>query len=218
MPYSVKAKAIDCAKYDVCGVAFNCDDYICILDQDEKLKPRETNFVFIENNESAVGSLVDEEPFISYPVVRLSEIRVNNTLVLKNCDEVTKRLRNTAYTSLQNVLESGVNNVNNVNNDYNNFNKLYYEVAVKIDNDIKELETLNNQYLIIPPVTDDDKIKFRLVQHNLKKRNQAADDLLRSMKRATEAHSKLVKFHEKMTKYNKFLEETRDDLFKIAQE
>jgi len=222
LPYSVKISALECAKFDVCGVAFECKDKICFIDHDDHLKPRETNFVYLTSSDLGsdygVGALEDEEVFLVYPVVRLSEIKANANLVLNNTDIITKKLRNTAYLSLESSFLAGQNDVIAANNGFNIFSQNYQQIAAQINVDITELERLNQIYINNPPNNDEDKQRFRDVQFNLRQRNEYADDLLRLMRRVNENHQHLIHHNHKLQQYINFAAENFKNLGQIARQ
>lgn len=185
VPYSLKTGAYNCAGKDVCGVAFECGaDAVCVLARaPNDLTPKESNFVFVEQNAPAAGSIENEGSIMTYPVIRLSEIRANPVLVLQNTDTVTRRLRNSGYSTLLQELATTQQSINKLNEAFNKFDRLRENVAVKLNSTLTQLEQWNAIYMNTPPTTDEGKDKYRALQYNLTLRNENIGVLLRSMKK-----------------------------------
>jgi len=95
LSYSTKHGAYNCSGTDVSGIVFEYGtNSICtIMRAENDLKFAERNYLFNHNSQS--HNLTFDGCVITYPVIKLSEIRVNPGLVLCNTDLVTRRLRNT---------------------------------------------------------------------------------------------------------------------------
>lgn len=190
IPYSVKVGASECAGMDVCGVAFECgSDNICVLSRgSDDLTPKEVNFVYVEQPTTSAVAIESDGSITTYPVVRLSEIRANPDLVLKNSDIVTRRLRNTTYTSelaeFQDLEKSAARLMASISA----FKSAQGESTAKLVSTLSQLEKINVQYIKDPPVSDENKEKFRLTQFNLRHRNDDLTLLLRLIKRVADAH------------------------------
>ncbi|CAH6420686.1 Hypothetical protein HVR_LOCUS1255 [uncultured virus] len=182
IPYSVKTGAYQCADKDVCGVAFECgSDSVCVLTRSpQDLTPKEANFVFVEQNTLSAASIeAPDGSIMSYPVVRLSEIRANPALVLSNTNIVTRRLRNSSYTSLLEELASEQQSIINLNTAFNRFNIIREKTAVQLNKTLTQLDQWNKIYIENPPTTDEYKDKYRELQYNLAHRNDDIATLLR---------------------------------------
>lgn len=92
LSYSIKNGAYNCVGTDVSGIAFEYGtNSICtIMRGDNDLKFNEMNYVF----NSQAHSIAFEGCVITYPIVKLSELKVNPDIILSNTDIVTRRLRN----------------------------------------------------------------------------------------------------------------------------
>jgi len=94
LSYSIKNGAYNCVGTDVIGVVFEYGtNSICtIMRGDNDLKFNEMNYVFSHNDHT--HNLSFEGCVITYPIIKLSELKVNPDIVLYNTDVVTRRLRN----------------------------------------------------------------------------------------------------------------------------
>jgi hypothetical protein len=188
VPYSLKTGAYNCAGTEVCGVAFECGaDSVCVLARGyEDLTPKETNFVFVEQPSTSTASIDVEGTIMTYPVIRLSEIRANPCLVLENTDKVTRRLRNAAYISLLEELATAQQTITKLNEAFVHFNCVRESNALKLNKTLTQLEEWNDEYMAHPPCTDAGKDKYRRLQYNLAQRNEGIATLLRSMKKVAD--------------------------------
>jgi hypothetical protein len=193
VPYSLKTGAFNCAGKDVCGVAFECGpDAVCVLSRgSDDLKPKEANFVFVEQHVPSAASLEVEGSIMTYPVIRLSEIRANPDLVLSNTDVVTRRLRNEGYKTLLTELVSTQHSINKLNEAFVRFNCARDEYATKLNQTLTILEKWNREYLKCPPTTDEGKDKYRKLQFNLAQRNEGIATLLRSIKKVADKKAEI---------------------------
>lgn len=188
IPYSVKVGALECAGLDVCGIAFVCDNGICTLSSDyaNDNKQVETNFIYTENPEIEVksdGAARLADRITPYPIVRLSELRRKPDVVLKNVDEVTRRIRNTAYAGCISDLKASEDAIEKLQATFAEFKKAQLDVSSRLTNSLKELEKVNEQYIHTPPVTDTQIKNHQLMITNFKKRHELAVDLLYTCKR-----------------------------------
>jgi hypothetical protein len=206
VPYSLKTGAYNCAGKDVCGVAFECgSDAVCVLARNSQdLTPKEANFVFVEQSVPSAASIEVEGTIMSYPVVRLSEIRANPQLVLSNTDTVTRRLRNTAYEAGLQELAMTQQAIDKLNIAFAEFNKMRENAAVKLNRTLTQLEQWNDIYIANPPATDDAKDRYRKLQFNLTQRNDGIATLLRSMKKVVDTRIDIDNLTTKITEITDF--------------
>jgi hypothetical protein len=190
VPYSLKTGAYNCAGKDVCGVAFECgSDAVCVLARgSQDLTPKEANFVFVEQHASAAATIESEGTIMTYPVIRLSEIRANPTLVLTNTDIVTRRLRNSTYLADVQELLMAQESISKLNAAFANFNAMREDAAIRLNRTLSELELYNDMYIANPPTTDEIKDRYRKVQYNLAQRNDGITTLLTTMKKVADTY------------------------------
>ncbi len=193
VPYSLKSGAYDCAGKDVCGVAFECgSDAVCVLSRGSNdLTPKEANFVFVEQRAPSAASLEINGSIMTYPVVRLTEIRTNPILVLANTDMVTRRLRNTSYQSELQDLASLQQSINKLNAAVVEFSAKREIIATKLYRTLIQLEQWNDIYKANPPTSDEYKEKYRQLLFNLTQRNENISTLLRLIKKVADKRTEV---------------------------
>lgn len=185
VPYSLKTGAYECAGKDVCGVAFECgSDGVCVLSRGvNDLTPKEANFVLVEKPTTTAAAVEIDGKVMTYPVVRLSEIRVNPSLVLDNTDLVTRNLRNTSYQMELAAFNKEMQSLAALNDSFRRYNIMRENVHARLTYITRELEKWNKVYKENPPTTDDMKNRYRLLQINLTRRNEDMETFLLVMKK-----------------------------------
>lgn len=200
VPYSLKMGAVDCAGTEVCGIAFECGaNSVCILSRDnENFSTKESNFVLISDKNNTSGFISDintdrhnNSQFMPYPVIRLSEIRVNPTMILENSDLVTRRLRNASYKILLDDLKNFDKSINDLRTNFDLFMSTSDNDAKRLNSTINQLDGWNETYMKCPPTTDDVKERYRNLQFNLSQRNEYIEVLIRSMKKVADLRKEI---------------------------
>lgn len=185
LPHSLKVGACDLARNDVYGIVLESGtDMISVISRDEDLQVNERSYTFTSPRESFSDVL-------TYPLIRLSELRSCPDLVLEMADTVTRRLRNAAYTSVQKQLQEELKSAEALFVALSNFAEVSTHVASKLAQTVQLLDEWNKIYIETPPVTDEGKEKYRKLKFNLAHRNAATTSLLHSMKLVSE-HKKTL--------------------------
>jgi hypothetical protein len=183
VPYSLKTGAYNCAEKDVCGVAFECgSNAVCVMTRGPAdISPTESNFVFMDP-EKTTAALTSEGSIMTYPVVRLSEIRQAPDLVLANTDRVTRSLRNSFYGALLRELATTQDSINSLNAAFVGFNRTMDTRGPGLNKALTAAEEQNRLLAARSPLSDDDKDRLRQIQRNMTNLNDGIADLLKSMK------------------------------------
>lgn len=191
VPYSLKTGAYNCAGTDVSGIAFECgSDAVCVLVRGVKeITPKESTFVFIE--QPGMQVMGQKGSIMTYPIVRLSEIRANADLILCNTDIVTRRLRNKAYVAELEELAVAQQSIGKLNAAYVRFNCMREDNACKLNRTLTQLEQWNDIYMANPPCSDEAKDRYRRLQYNLMQRNEGITTLLRCMKKVADKYQEI---------------------------
>lgn len=215
VPYSLKMGAVDCAGTEVCGIAFECgSNSVCVLSRNEDdLTPKEANFVFIEQNDTASGiiipngqNIIPNGQIMAYPVIRLSEIRANPCMILENTDLVTRRLRNATYKILLDDLQEFDKEIAELKTNFDRFMTTRENDATRLNRTLNQLDQWNESYMAHPPTTDDIKERYRNLQFNLSQRNEYIEVLLRSMKKITDLRSEINSVSNTISEVTKFFD------------
>lgn len=214
IPHSVKSGVCDCAGNDVFGVALEAGcDTLCVISRDEDLKIRESSFTFDQQkNESSQGDI------ISYPIVRMSEVRTTPDVVLSSTDKVTRRLRNSIFSSLVSELSEEEKSVEKLEETVKHFNKLKDDIATKLNKTLSQLEEWNKIYNATPPLTDEGKERYRKLQYNLSQRNVGIAVLLQGMKKVEEHKKDIDRITMQIREISKVFEKDFADVEYVLEE
>ena len=179
VPFSVKNGSLGCVGND-CGVALECDSSdLCVLTRDSQdMTVREVGLTLVEKQPETAAVVRDGNSVISYPVVKLSDIRANPEQVLINSDIATARLRNLAYEALTEKRVDEWNAVAELVRVFKDFMDEEDSFRVNLENDLRLLRELNDTYLAIPSMSEAHRAKFDIVRNNLSRRNLWFSDLL----------------------------------------
>lgn len=189
VPYSLKMGGYSSAGKDVYGVAFECGtEAICVVTRGQHdLTPHEMTYTYVE---TSLPVLAFKDGIMSYPVIRLSEIRANPKMVLQNTDIVTSRLRESIYESELKDLEGMQHAIDALSDAFAKFNKKREEASMKIKKSLAECYEMNKTYTDSIE-TDDDKTSYRILRSNLAQRNNGAADLLRYIKKVADKKNEI---------------------------
>lgn len=205
IPYSTKNGACDCAGTDVSGIAFEYGtNSVCtLLRENNYLKLNESNYTFIniiDNNSRQEGCI------ISYPIIRLSEIRISPEILLNNTDIVIRRLRNAEDSYERGELTSTHNSLENLNITWQNFNCVFNDITMKLATSLKQCDDYNNIYLANPPCDDEYKEKFHKLQYALAKRHEGIIMLTCAMKKVANKRREIDCLNKDVDEIIKYLE------------
>jgi len=169
IPENIKINSMNCINNIVCGVAFDCENNeMSVLNKDNtELKPKEYTFECkkIYNSDTKY-----QEDIIVYPIVKMSEIRVNSKDLLINTDIATSRLQNMTYNNQVENLGMTHMELNKLNNNFNNFNLMREDITHKLKNTLKKLKEINLQYKNDQVLIDNNKDSYKQLQKNLQLR------------------------------------------------
>lgn len=143
LSHSIKNGAYNCVGTDVSGVVFEYGtNSICtIMRGDNDLKLNETNYVF--NHETQSHNF--EGCVRTYPIIKLSELRVNPDIILCNTDIVTRRFRNAEDSHERQELLRTDNALEQLNEALFNFKETCNNSTHKLVSNIEYLKGIQEQ-------------------------------------------------------------------------
>ena len=133
IPYSIKNGSLECASNMVCGVAYECSDEICVLRNSITRGPEEIVFT-TEPEVTKIGSM----EYVSYPIVKLSEILEDSQQVNLNIEEVSNRLQSEERQKCIEISKMTNQQFGMMANAYNEMVSRY-QLAFQVVNDNLEL-------------------------------------------------------------------------------
>lgn len=145
--YSQKIKVLNIVGMESYGIIYEhpkglCFVYNSIADDSANLVVNEFNY---ELNEPM------ETNMLWYPVIRLSEIKLNNNVVLEALEGIIKHLRNDAYTTYMSSLNHLHQDIQYLNEDFAELMNAINDNIIKIKNktDLVERNEMINQIITI---------------------------------------------------------------------
>jgi len=169
IPISLKVGINDCVASDVCGVAFECDKEVCTLIRDET-SDELVEHVYVNGDRAIETTSPAEGELISYPIVRLSEIKNSPDAVLRNTNEVTKRLRNSSFNILDNELRETELAIASLVQSFNEFKIAVRNTSQQLNDSSIALEGTVGSLLQYELLDEHQKNLLKRAQYNLRAR------------------------------------------------
>lgn len=184
LPYSVKNGTHNCVGVEVSGVFFEYgSNSLCsIMRGDNDLKFKETNYIF--NSETNKHEVMFDGCFVTYPILKLSEIREAPCIILENTNKVIRRLRNIEDSHERAELLKTHNSLEKLNETFNMFNHACNNSTENLVKSLRKLDHENLYYINNPPQTEDEKEKYKMIRENLIMVNDNIVKLICVMKKA----------------------------------
>lgn len=222
LPYSLKAGAMKMAGMDASGIAIESDQNgLCMLEsvmdeENDNISIIESNFTFKE--EQTTNSVVENYGcHMSYPVVKLSEIRVNNTLVVEGANTVTRKLRNASYNTYIDDVKTAIEAIKELEESYVSLLTMLENNAMELTQSLTDLETWNKYYLDHPPTQECDTKKHNLILHNMRIRNDYIGYVICGLKKAGDDRYPIEKLNNNIKEYTEFFTEEFKDLNRASK-
>ena len=147
VPYSIKMSELECASLDTCGIALECKKGVCILKRNDKMHPTEKNYIVKTNDgELKDRSSIMENNVISYPIIKLSEIRYSPEQAIQTANDMTARIRKRAYKNTMNDFSKITDEINLLNANIKALAAMRDQYEEKLQQTIEYLEGLNDTF------------------------------------------------------------------------
>ena len=202
IPYSIKVGSYECAKLNVCGVALECRSEICILSRTNDLTPLEERFTIYLDTPYQKGQF-DDSPIV-YPIVKLTEVKNNHSIVDDNIDLVMSRIRRSEYSQCEGdikglsvVMRSTMNNLNTFMESKESAFKRLSSTLDDLDNLIKEHEEI----IANGNMTSENYNNYHLLRLIIRRRYELYDQLLRTCRQ-------ISKYKQQINTLNVLIEES----------
>lgn len=217
IPFSLKNGSLNLAGMDVSGIMFECDkNGLCLLENvvnenNENMSTLESNYKLVEDNKKS--SIIENDGgYLNYPVVKLSEIKINNNLVIESSNNVTKKLRNISYKNNLEELYNMYDSIENLQKTQNQLFNIIKNNSKNLKETIETLEDWNRYYIENPPETEIDIKKNNNIIHNLRIRNDYINYIICGMNQISEYIPKINEINDTMNDYINFYEEEFENL------
>jgi uncharacterized phage infection (PIP) family protein YhgE len=154
---------------------------------------------------------------MSYPVIKLSEIRVNNDIVVEGTNNVTRKLRNSSYSTYLQEMKNVIQSVQELEQSQQELLTMFEDNAVTLNESLDQLEEWNEYYIKNKPTKECDMKKHNLIIHNMRIRNDYIGYLICGMNRISEMQRSVDQLNSKVKEYNEFFKEQFSDLDRADQ-
>ena len=195
LPYSIKNGTHNCIGVEVSGVFFEYgDNSLCtIMKGENDLKFKETNYAF--HTESDKHDTIFKGCFVTYPIIKLSELRAHPDIMLDNTNKVIRRLRNSEDSYERKELTKTHHSLEKLNNTFDVFNQACNNSTGNLVSSLRQLEEMNLFYINNPPQTEEEREKYQKVRENLIRANDNIVKLICVMKKAAAEQKNLEKIN-----------------------
>lgn len=204
IPLSFKAGVLDCAELGVCGVAFDCNNSICVIKLDDTLKPIEKTFKIVSDRPEKLA--ISENEVVPYPIITLGEIKFDPEGILEICDNIVKKIREQFFGKVEKNLEVLKCNVNLMSDKVVKCYKFLLETECKMKDTFEQLEDYDKILTENPPILEENKCKQRSIKYNLRKANESFIEFVNVNSSLYEENKKIVEIISKMDEFLAFCE------------
>jgi len=210
IPLSAKIDAYNCAGLDICAVALECNDGVCMLMRDDDAKMKEIMLTKVKNKTN--GAIVESDSPIGYPVVRLSEILQNPVLVSQIIDSNTRKIRAATTSNYVKRLETMVEARDKSMNNVNVFVKVMDEAFVNVLTELKTLEKKRKQFDVMPPKNSAEKKQLNQTVYKIRNRSDMLYNIFKLSKNIDRYTQIFNEISEDARSLTKFINETYSNL------
>jgi hypothetical protein len=154
VPISMKISASECAKLNVCGIAFDCKGELCTLRRNEE-KPGQVDELIMTKN---CNKEIDIED-MPYPIIKMSELKSDPEITLRVSSDTYKRLRNRHYGLIAIQMEETNESIKYFYEAVNDFYKRTTCIVDQLSSTIKQLESHADSYRGLDTMTENNKKK-----------------------------------------------------------
>ena len=210
--HSTKLDAYDCVKNYVDGVAFEIgvDGLSTIIRDSESLEPIEINYALI--NQQLNDDIDNSGTMMTYPIIRMSQIRADSCQILQNSDEAFNCLRTVTFNRHADVIVELDNSFNNVLDAWTLFKDVRLEVVTLLANEITQLANWSEAYNKRTISTDIDRDKVNSIQRNLAIRYERLEDILRLTRKVVNRISQTDAIAAEINAFTEIIENNNGDL------
>lgn len=184
----------ECSTYEVSGTAYECSGGFCTLRRDyDTLEVVEEDFYIKTERQDAIG--FEKDPSQGKPIVKLSEIRENNGLVIANIVKASRKLAMKAEKEFHLRIAKVNVLLEDIRTTYSSLLDKVDEVSIKLTKDVY-LANQSASDLMIPP------------------EEHEKNDYIKQTMHLQDVHSKKRRFYKDMA----YLDNLEDEFTRLANE
>jgi hypothetical protein len=172
------------------GVSMECNDGVCVMSRDERMRPVRT---FLKKT-SSDGSSLDVANVL--PIVRFSDIVQNGALIQQDISKTFKNLRNILYIEEKQKLKETDQYLVNLHQNFQESIGLIKNASEDLETSIQTLSGYAEIFQETGVEDVEDREKYRLVIENLKIRNEKVLELIAALRTFNQMHGVVKKLDE----------------------
>lgn len=204
VPYSTKNGTITSLGQEISGVAFVCEDNVCVVSRTEEVTPKETLFVVAEKANDKTATL-DNSP-VAYPIVRLSEIVASPEAVASSIEEAATQLRSKAYEAALEELKKAKESTKELSQGLNDFDRVQEDALRDLRRSIDDLKKVLAKYNN-PLLIEGNREKYDKLLFNLRRRYEMLEELIQNIEGVAAKRHRLARITRKILDRAAFLRE-----------
>jgi len=177
------------------GISMECNNGVCVLSRDDKMKPVKTFLKKVDDNDEC-SSVLDMANV--FPIVRFSDIVQNGNLIQKDISQTFKNLRNILYIDEKQKLSDTEKYLRQLHDNFEESVDLIKNASDSLEETIGNLTEYADIYEENGIEDEEDREKYRMVIENLKIRNEKVLELIGVLRTFNKMHPIVKKLSEKV--------------------
>jgi hypothetical protein len=167
------------------GVSMECNDGVCVMSRDEKMRPVRT---YLKKMDCKDGVCMDLDMASVLPIVRFSDIVQNGTLIQQDISKAFKNLNNILYIREKQKLEETDQFLGNLHRNFKDSIDIIKDASKGLEDSIQKLTEFAEIYQETGVDDLEDREKYRLIIENLKIRNEKVKKLIGALRTFNQMH------------------------------
>lgn len=202
IPLSVKCGIVECAELGVTGIAFDCKNSLCIVTRDENLDTVEKTFKIFGERQNTF--IIPDGEIIPFPIITLSEIKSNPEEILDICDKIVRKIRKQLFDKIDYNLLAITNNNLALFQNMKETCETLKNTMLQMHKTFEELEEYDRIFTDKPPTLEENKNKYKLVKHNLRKMNDSFIEFVKINSKIQEKDRQLTEIAQEIKDFYDF--------------
>lgn len=189
--HSTKLDGYDCVKNYVDGVVFEigADGLSTIIRDSQSLQPVEINYTLI--GQQLDNDIDNNGTVMTYPIIRMSQIRADPDQILENTSQAFNCLRFTTIGRHTDAIEELNSSFSDLSNAWTSFKDVRSQITLALAGEISQLIDWNKAFDERVITTDNDRDKVNSIQRNLAIRQERLEDILRLTRKVVNRMSQI---------------------------
>lgn len=212
IPYSLKKGSLEVISPHVNGVAWECDNEICILSFGGSKREADEKIFVLDDTQTYEDNL--NEP-ITFPTVKMSEMLKQPHLLTENIKQALLKLRNIELAQCENQLNKLKTSMSQLYESISTYENYRYQIGFKLIETINNLNLMYEDYLHHQQYTSDEEANLRIIEYNLKIRLDKLTELIQLTQSISQRYYRLDQLTKEFDDLNKFVSFNFTDIDKV---